>query len=147
MTSPTDPPFATQPQQTARETDEALVARLGLGDEDALRALHHRYAALVFTVAARFVDAATAEEVAQDVFVTLWKKHETFDPARGAFKSWLVQIARRRALNELRRSSRTTRSSRTRRNGSRTGGRSSGRPSTLCPRRSDRRSPSRSSMS
>jgi len=39
----------------------------------------------------------------QDVFVTLWKKHETFDSERGPFKSWIVQIARRRALNELRR--------------------------------------------
>jgi RNA polymerase sigma-70 factor (ECF subfamily) len=49
------------------------------------------------------VDAATAEEVVQDVFVTLWKKHETFDPARGSFKSWIAQIARRHALNEVRR--------------------------------------------
>jgi RNA polymerase sigma-70 factor (ECF subfamily) len=102
MSLPTDPPDLTT-QPTAPETDVALVARLGRGDEDALRALHRRYAALVFTVASRFVDAATAEEVAQDVFVTLWKKHETFDPARGSLKSWLVQIARRRALNELRR--------------------------------------------
>jgi RNA polymerase sigma-70 factor (ECF subfamily) len=104
MTSPTDPlPILTQPQGATRESDEALVARLGLREEEALRALHRRYAALVFTVAARFVDTATAEEVVQDVFVTLWKKHETFDPSRGAFKSWIVQIARRRALNELRR--------------------------------------------
>jgi RNA polymerase sigma-70 factor (ECF subfamily) len=87
----------------ARESDESLVARMGKGDEDALRALHQRYAALVYTVAARFVDAAAAEEVVQDVFVTLWKKGETFDPARGAFKSWLVQIVRRRAINEIRR--------------------------------------------
>jgi RNA polymerase sigma factor (sigma-70 family) len=100
MTAPTD---AHPPHASERETDEGLVARLARGDEDALRLLHQRYAALVFTVAARFVDAAAAEEVVQDVFVTLWKKHETFDPARGAFKGWIVQIARRRALNELRR--------------------------------------------
>jgi RNA polymerase sigma-70 factor (ECF subfamily) len=87
----------------ARESDESLVARMGKGDENALRALHQRYAALVYTVAARFVDAAAAEEVVQDVFVALWKKGETFDPARGAFKSWLVQIVRRRAINEIRR--------------------------------------------
>ena len=87
----------------ARESDEALAARVSKGEEDALRALHQRYAALVYTVAARFVDAAAAEEVVQDVFVALWKKGETFDPARGAFKSWLVQIVRRRAINEIRR--------------------------------------------
>jgi RNA polymerase sigma-70 factor (ECF subfamily) len=85
------------------ETDEALVARLAAKDEDALRELHRRHAALVFAVAARFVGNATAEEVVQDVFVTLWAKHAMFDPARGAFKPWLLQITRRRALNGLRR--------------------------------------------
>jgi RNA polymerase sigma factor (sigma-70 family) len=83
-------------------TDEALVARLADRDEAALRELHHRYAALVFTVAARFVGSASAEEIVQDVFVTLWTKHASFDPVRGAFKPWLVQIARRRALNAIR---------------------------------------------
>ncbi len=83
-------------------TDAELVARLGRGDERALRALHRRHASLVFTVAARVVDAAAAEEVVQDVFMTLWRKHETFDPARGAFKGWLCQVTRRRALNALR---------------------------------------------
>jgi RNA polymerase sigma-70 factor (ECF subfamily) len=84
------------------ESDEALVARLARQDETALRELHHRYAALVFTVAARFVGSTSAEEVVQDVFVTLWTKHASFDPARGAFKPWLVQITRRRALNAIR---------------------------------------------
>ncbi len=104
MTVPIDPPpLSARPPAIAHPPDDALVALLGRGDPDALRALHHRYAALVFTMAARLVDAATAEEVVQDVFLTLWKRHATFDPARGSFKSWIVQIARRRALNELRR--------------------------------------------
>ena len=81
------------------DTDPELVARVGRGDTRALRALHSRYASLLFTVAARVVDAAAAEEVVQDVFMTLWRKHETFDPARGALKPWLCQVARRRALN------------------------------------------------
>jgi RNA polymerase sigma-70 factor (ECF subfamily) len=104
MQLPTHADATTRPSPaTPHEADAALVERLGAGDDEALRTLHQRYAALVFTVAARFVDAATAEDVVQDVFVTLWKKHDTFDPARGSFKSWLIQIARRRALNELRR--------------------------------------------
>ncbi len=82
--------------------DSELVARIGGGDERALRTLHRRYASLVFTVASRVVDAAAAEEIVQDVFMTLWRKHETFDPARGTLKAWLGQIARRRALNVLR---------------------------------------------
>jgi RNA polymerase sigma factor (sigma-70 family) len=91
-----------QPDSTEGVTDPELVTRLGRGDEFALRALHRRYASLVFTVAARVVDASAAEEVVQDVFMTLWRKHETFDPARGAFKAWLCQVTRRRALNALR---------------------------------------------
>ncbi len=87
---------------TTAPTDEALVARLADRDEDALRELHRRYAGLVFGVAARVVGDASAEEVVQDVFVTLWEKHASFDPARGAFKPWLVSIARRRASNKRR---------------------------------------------
>jgi RNA polymerase sigma-70 factor (ECF subfamily) len=82
--------------------DSELVASIGRGDERALRTLHRRYASLVFTAAARVVDAAAAEEIVQDVFMTLWRKHEMFDPARGTLKAWLGQVARRRALNVLR---------------------------------------------
>ena len=71
-------------------------------DEAALRVLYTRHAALVFTVASRIVGASAAEEVVQDVFLTVWEKHDTFDPSRGSFESWITQIARRRALNVLR---------------------------------------------
>ncbi len=98
--------MSAQPDTVEGITDPELVARLGQGDERALRTLHRRYASLVFTVAARVVDAAAAEEIAQDVFMTLWRKHETFDPARGSLKSWLCQIARHRALNVRRSRSR-----------------------------------------
>jgi RNA polymerase sigma-70 factor (ECF subfamily) len=91
-----------QPDPAEGMADPELVARLGRGDERALRTLHRRYASLVFTVAARVVDAASAEEIVQDVFMTLWRRHEAFDPARGALKGWLCQVTRRRALNVLR---------------------------------------------
>jgi RNA polymerase sigma-70 factor (ECF subfamily) len=91
--------MSAQPDFPEGVSDAELVARVGRGDERALRTLHRRYASLVFTVAARIVDAAAAEEVVQDVFMTLWRKHETFDPARGALKAWLCQITRNRALN------------------------------------------------
>ena len=88
---------------SADETDESLIARLGQADEGALRELHRRYASLVFTVAARLVGGAAAEEVVQDVFMTLWRKSASFDPARGSLRPWIVQVARRHALNGLRR--------------------------------------------
>jgi RNA polymerase sigma-70 factor (ECF subfamily) len=90
------------PDSSDGVTDPELVARVGRGDARALRTLHRKYASLVFTVATRVVDPARAEEVVQDVFMTLWRRHETFDPARGALKPWLCQVARRRALNAKR---------------------------------------------
>jgi RNA polymerase sigma-70 factor (ECF subfamily) len=91
-----------QPDGPDSAGDLELVASLGQGDERALRALHRRYASLVFTVAARVVDSAAAEEIVQDVFMTLWRKPDAFDPARGPLKPWLCQVTRRRALNVLR---------------------------------------------
>jgi RNA polymerase sigma-70 factor, ECF subfamily len=95
-------PSPREQERHAPETDDALVAQLLRRDEGALRVLHARYAPLVFSVAARIVDAGAAEDVVQDVFVTVWRKAETFDPQRGSFKGWILQITRHRALNELR---------------------------------------------
>jgi len=63
MTSSATPLPALAPLSS--ETDEALVAKLLRQDEAALRELHRRYAALVFTVAARFVGPTSAEEIVQ----------------------------------------------------------------------------------
>jgi RNA polymerase sigma-70 factor (ECF subfamily) len=96
----TGPP--TKEGALATEADEALIAKLVRQDENALRVVYARYAPLVFTVAARIVEPSAAEEVVQDVFLTVWRRAETFDPQRGSFKGWIVRIARHRALNDLR---------------------------------------------
>lgn len=90
-------------------SDEELMGRLAAGEQDALRPLHGRYAALVFGVAAQTLDRATAEEIAQDVFVTIWRKAGKFDPARGAVRNWVLRIAHFGVLNELRRRGRRPR--------------------------------------
>jgi RNA polymerase sigma-70 factor (ECF subfamily) len=90
-------------------SDEELVGRLAAGRQDALGPLHGRYAALVYNVAAQSIDRATAEEIVQDVFVAVWRKAGTFDPARGTFRAWVLRIAHLRVLNELRRRGRRVR--------------------------------------
>lgn len=51
-------------------------------------------------------DAALAEECAQDVMATLWRKSHQFDPTRASVSTWLFTIARNRRIDLLRRQSR-----------------------------------------
>lgn len=85
------------------DPDDELMRELAAGRQHALAPLHRRYAPLVFALAARALDRAAAEEIVQDVFVIVWRNAATFDPNRGAFRAWLLQIARSRIANELRR--------------------------------------------
>src|SRR5262249_8458224 len=84
-------------------SDEELAARVGEGRQDALAALYERHAATVFAIAAQSLDRGAAEEVVQDVFLSLWKGAGSYSPSRGPFRPWLLQIARFRTANELRR--------------------------------------------
>lgn len=49
------------------------------------------------------LDAATAEEITQDVMMTLWRKAELFDPAKSSLATWLYRIARNRRIDFARR--------------------------------------------
>src|SRR5581483_9653020 len=84
-------------------SDEELMRYLAAGEQDALGPLHSRYAPLIFNLAAQSLDRAAAEEIVQDVFLAIWRKADTFDPARGAFRPWVLRIAHLRVINELRR--------------------------------------------
>jgi RNA polymerase sigma-70 factor, ECF subfamily len=84
-------------------SDEELMAHLADGREEALGPLHGRYAATVYGLAARSLDPAAAEEIVQDVFLTVWRKAGSYDPARGPVRPWLLRIAHLRVVNELRR--------------------------------------------
>src|SRR3954466_8197614 len=90
-------------------TDEELMAHLAAGHEEALSPLHARYAGLVFGIVAQSLDRPAAEEITQDVFFTIWQKARTYDVSRGQVRPWMLQIARSRMLNELRRRGRRPR--------------------------------------
>jgi RNA polymerase sigma-70 factor, ECF subfamily len=90
-------------------SDEALLAELASGRQDAIGALYARYAPTVLGMAAQALGRPAAEEIVQDVFLAVWKGAGTFDPTRGAVRPWLLQIAHYRIANELRRRSRRPR--------------------------------------
>jgi RNA polymerase sigma-70 factor, ECF subfamily len=89
-----------QPQMT----DSMLMSRIRAGDEDALAALHDRYASVVYSVALRVLGETTqAEDILQDIFIQLWRNPQRFDSSRGSLGAWLAVIARHRAIDQLRR--------------------------------------------
>ncbi len=85
------------------DAEELLVARLVAGDESALGEITQRYGALVYGLARRVtLSVALAEDVAQDVFVELWRRPDRFDPQRGSLRTFLALQAQRRAVDAVR---------------------------------------------
>jgi RNA polymerase sigma-70 factor (ECF subfamily) len=88
------------------EADAALARAVTDGDEDAIRELVDRYGGLVYTVALRIVgDRQRAEDVAQHTFLQAWRNADRFEPGRD-FAPWLATIARRAAIDALRKEQR-----------------------------------------
>jgi RNA polymerase sigma-70 factor (ECF subfamily) len=85
-------------------SDEALLRRIARAEAQALGELYDRYGRLVFSLAVRIVgEDESAEEITQDVFVQVWRKASTYRPELGRPLTWLVSIARHRAIDALRR--------------------------------------------
>jgi RNA polymerase sigma-70 factor, ECF subfamily len=83
--------------------DDVLVQRVVERDAEAFARLYDRHADLVYSVALRVLaDPALAEDTTQDVFLRVWRTPTAYDPARGRFASWLVSVARNRAVDEVR---------------------------------------------
>jgi RNA polymerase sigma-70 factor (ECF subfamily) len=76
------------------------------GSAEALGLLHRRFVRLILGVAAHTLDRAAAEDLVQEIFLEVWRNADRFDPERGTVRSWILQIAHFRLLNELRRRSR-----------------------------------------
>jgi RNA polymerase sigma-70 factor (ECF subfamily) len=85
-------------------TDRRIARGLRRGDPRALEALHAEYGRTVHGYLRGAVgDAGTAEDVFQRVMTEVWRRGEQYDPARGTVLSWVMTIARSRAIDELRR--------------------------------------------
>jgi len=94
----------THPKRLSQEAERSLLQRLRLRDESALAELYDRLAPWVLGLAGRILqDDDEAEEVLSDVFVQLWAHVDQHDPRRGPLVPWVLQIARNRALDLLRR--------------------------------------------
>jgi RNA polymerase sigma-70 factor, ECF subfamily len=84
-------------------TDDRLVAGLEERDERSLEALYDRYGDYVYSVCLRMVgDVQLAEDLSQEVFLRLWRRPDLYDESRGRFLTWLLSVARNRAIDERR---------------------------------------------
>jgi len=100
MTSP--------PDVASGLSDRLLMERVVAMDADAFEALYDRHLTAAYALAYRIVGApAPANEVCQEAFLAVWRSAATFDSAVGSVRSWLLTIVRNRAVDHLRRVTRT----------------------------------------
>jgi len=96
--SPTALPYL----ESGRE-DAALVRAMADGDDRALGALYDRWQGIVHGVVARILRQPNdIEDIVEETFWQAWRQASRFDPARGAVQTWLLTIARSRALDRAR---------------------------------------------
>lgn len=83
------------------------MARIAAGDQEAFRTLYEYYVDLVYSMALKVMrDPTAAEDVVQDVFLRVWQRADQFDASRGRLATWLLSMARNRAIDLLRRHNR-----------------------------------------
>lgn len=84
-------------------SDNDLLKAIARGDEGALAACYDRYRVILFSLIFRILhDRPEAEDCLQEVFMQVWRRAGDFDETRGRAFTWLVTIARSRALDRLR---------------------------------------------
>jgi RNA polymerase sigma-70 factor (ECF subfamily) len=94
---------AGHPRSVNRE-EQRLAQRLSQHDETALADVYARYGRATFGFLLKALrDRAAAEDVQQQVFLELWQRAAQFDPARGSLFTWVMTVARSRAIDQLRR--------------------------------------------
>ncbi len=89
--------------EPAQESDVLLLKEIAARDEAALAQLYDHYGRILFGLLMRILNnREEAEDVLQEVFLQVWRKAGDFDESRGRPFTWLVTLARSRAIDRLR---------------------------------------------
>ncbi|MBF6619357.1 MAG: sigma-70 family RNA polymerase sigma factor [Patulibacter sp.] len=96
------------PESVSGLADHLLVERVVGMDADAFEVLYDRHLSSAYALAYRIVgSSAPANDVCQEAFLAVWRSARTFDASVGSVRSWLLTIVRNRAVDYLRRVTRT----------------------------------------
>ena len=95
---------STSTPPTFERSDEQLMAGIQRRREQDLAALHLRHTRLVRTILSRVVNNdADVDDLLQEVFVEIWNRADRYEEAKGKALGWIVTMARRRAIDRVRR--------------------------------------------
>ncbi len=95
------------------EEDLQLLLKISAKDESAFAQLYDRYSSIVYTFVLRIVKTAEeAEDLLQEVFLQVWNKSTLFSENKGSVYTWIITIARHRAIDQLRSKESSMRASR-----------------------------------
>lgn len=88
-------------------SDERLLQQVVARDASALQQLYQRHGSAVYSLAHYLLrDNAVAEELTQEIFLTVWNKAEQYRVEHARFRTWLLSITRHRAIDQLRQNGR-----------------------------------------
>lgn len=88
----------------------AALAQAAAGDRAALQTVYRLTSSKLFGVALRILgERSEAEDVLQEVYLTVWQKASVFDPTRASPMAWLIAMTRNRAIDRLRAAGRSRR--------------------------------------
>ena len=88
--------------------DMQLMARVCIGQPEALQELYHCYFRRGHALAGRILaDSGAAEDCVHDVFLKLWQRPQLYDPRRGTFIHWFLTVVHHQAVNRVRQGRRT----------------------------------------
>jgi RNA polymerase sigma-70 factor (ECF subfamily) len=89
--------------EDATASDETLMVALAQGAEWAMEQLYQRYARYVYALAYRILhDSGIAEDIVQDVFLSVWRKALSYQEQQGSVRNWLQAIVHHRAIDKVR---------------------------------------------
>ncbi len=92
-----------QAQIARNEADLRLMKRIIGRDQRAFAELYDRYTSVIYTMVLRMVKStAEAEDLVQEIFVQIWKKAHLFAESKGSVYTWVMTMARRKAIDKVR---------------------------------------------